>query len=121
MPPTLVIGLIWDTMQPQIVLEKWLKHSQSLSAFLLKLGKCVMILFVSNWRKSAYLYYFFVSIYMCRNPNNENFATRWKPSTPQNPCHLSINDRIEMIDTKLNGERMMFWEELKQEFKKDTF
>lgn len=43
----------------------------------------------------------------------------WKQHNPENPCYLSINDTLEMVEGRLNNERAIFWEEIKKEFKKE--
>ncbi|XP_065202786.1 esterase FE4-like [Planococcus citri] len=53
------------------------------------------------------------------NPNNENIEVIWKPSTSENPCYLDIDEKLTMVDGKLNGERSKFWDNLKAKFKHD--
>lgn len=53
--------------------------------------------------------------YVFSDPNCEGSDVQWRPTNPQKPCHLNINNTIEMIDSKLNGERFEFWDNLKME------
>ncbi|XP_065219414.1 esterase FE4-like [Planococcus citri] len=50
------------------------------------------------------------------DPNYGKLNIRWEPSTVENPCYLRIDEKFELIDGKLNGKRMQFWENLKKEF-----
>ncbi|XP_065202724.1 esterase FE4-like [Planococcus citri] len=52
------------------------------------------------------------------NPNCEDLGTHWSPSTIETPCYMKIDKKMELIDGKLNGKRMEFWENLKKELKK---
>lgn len=52
------------------------------------------------------------------DPNYESLSTRWKPTTPDKPCYLDINDKLSMIEGRLNEERMEFWQYLKKKYGK---
>ncbi|XP_065202760.1 esterase E4-like isoform X2 [Planococcus citri] len=51
------------------------------------------------------------------DPNHEDFPVRWKPSTPDDPCYLSINNPSEMVDGKLNNDRLQFWDNIKRKYR----
>ncbi|XP_065202784.1 esterase FE4-like [Planococcus citri] len=53
------------------------------------------------------------------NPNCEDLGTNWNPSTIEKPCYMKIDRKMELIDGKLNGERMEFWENLKKKLKRE--
>ena len=42
----------------------------------------------------------------------------WKPTTPDHPSHLIIDETLQVKDELLNGKRMEFWHKLKSKFKK---
>ncbi|XP_065219358.1 juvenile hormone esterase-like [Planococcus citri] len=52
------------------------------------------------------------------NPNYTGVEVQWEPSTIENPRYLSINEPLKLVNGKLNGERMEFWENLKRKYKK---
>ncbi|XP_065219165.1 carboxylesterase 1D-like [Planococcus citri] len=52
------------------------------------------------------------------DPNYEGLEVHWKPSSVENPCYLSIDDPLTVVEGKLNGKRMEFWEEIKKQFSK---
>ncbi|XP_065219224.1 esterase E4-like [Planococcus citri] len=52
------------------------------------------------------------------DPNYEGLEVHWKPSRIENPHYLSFNDPLTVIEGKLNGKRMEFWENIKKQFKK---
>ncbi|XP_065202765.1 esterase E4-like [Planococcus citri] len=53
------------------------------------------------------------------NPNYEGIPVQWKPSTADDPCHLIINDTLELKNELLNGKRMEFWHNIKKHFKEE--
>lgn len=55
-----------------------------------------------------------IHISLRRDPNYPDLPVQWRPSTPQEPCYLNINDTLEVIDGQLNNERMQFWNKLKK-------
>ncbi|XP_065202792.1 esterase FE4-like [Planococcus citri] len=56
------------------------------------------------------------------NPNDNTMKVEWKTHKRENPCYLSINETLQMIEGRLNNERAIFWDEIKREFKKpDNF
>ncbi|XP_065218913.1 uncharacterized protein LOC135844603 [Planococcus citri] len=52
------------------------------------------------------------------DPNYEGLEVQWKPSSVDNPCYLSIDDPLTVVEGKLNGKRMEFWEDIKKQFSK---
>ncbi|XP_065202770.1 esterase E4-like [Planococcus citri] len=55
------------------------------------------------------------------NPNDyEGMKVNWKPTKPECPSHLIINDTLEARDEVLNGERLEFWHKLKTKFTKSS-
>ncbi|XP_065202785.1 juvenile hormone esterase-like [Planococcus citri] len=52
------------------------------------------------------------------DPNYENLGVQWNPTTVENPCYLSINEQLKSHEGKLNGKRMEFWENMKNQFTK---
>ncbi|XP_065208415.1 esterase E4-like isoform X2 [Planococcus citri] len=53
------------------------------------------------------------------NPNYEEMEVEWKPTTLAHPSHLIIDEKLEVRDQLLNGERMQFWHSLKNKFQKN--
>ncbi|XP_065202747.1 esterase E4-like [Planococcus citri] len=53
------------------------------------------------------------------DPNYEEFSIKWRPSTPETPCYLSINKPFAMVDGKLNNDRLEFWDTIKKKYKKE--
>ncbi|XP_065202773.1 esterase E4-like [Planococcus citri] len=53
------------------------------------------------------------------NPNCETLKVNWKPTNPDNPSYLTIDETPEVKDELLNGERMEFWHNIKRQFKRD--
>ncbi|XP_065202753.1 esterase E4-like isoform X2 [Planococcus citri] len=51
------------------------------------------------------------------DPNYENCLVKWKPCTLEEPCHLSINQPMVMVDGKLNNDRLEFWERIQEKYK----
>lgn len=49
-----------------------------------------------------------------RNPNDNYTNVTWKPSTPENPCHLVVGKTLEIRENVLNEERFDFWKEVKK-------
>ena len=47
------------------------------------------------------------------NPNYQDASVQWLPSTKENPTYLQIDDPSQMIEGKINGKRLEFWEDLK--------
>ncbi|XP_065202717.1 esterase E4-like [Planococcus citri] len=47
------------------------------------------------------------------DPNYENLGVHWRPTTPQEQCYLNIDDNIQLIEGKLNNDRMEFWNNLR--------
>ncbi|XP_065211401.1 esterase FE4-like [Planococcus citri] len=47
------------------------------------------------------------------NPNYKRLGVKWKPTTIECPSHLIIDQTLEVKDELLNGERMQFWQNLK--------
>ncbi|XP_065215837.1 esterase E4-like [Planococcus citri] len=52
------------------------------------------------------------------NPNYDGLEVEWKPTTPDSPSYLIINEKLQIKDELLNGERMEFWHRLKNKFVK---
>ncbi|XP_065218873.1 esterase E4-like isoform X1 [Planococcus citri] len=52
------------------------------------------------------------------DPNYEGLEVHWKSSSIENPHYLSFDDPLTVIEGKLNGKRMEFWENIKKQFKK---
>ncbi|XP_065219497.1 esterase E4-like [Planococcus citri] len=52
------------------------------------------------------------------DPNYEGLEVHWKPSSVDNPCYLSFDDPLTVVEGKLNGKRMEFWEDIKKQFSK---
>ncbi|XP_065202729.1 esterase FE4-like [Planococcus citri] len=50
------------------------------------------------------------------DPNNSELEVRWKPSTLENPCYLSVNNPMQIVEGKVNGERLKFWDNIKKQF-----
>ncbi|XP_065202733.1 esterase E4-like [Planococcus citri] len=59
----------------------------------------------------------FTSFARTGNPNYESLPVEWKPSTPDKPCYLDINETITLVNGKLNNERSEFWDGIKKQFK----
>ncbi|XP_065211405.1 esterase E4-like [Planococcus citri] len=53
------------------------------------------------------------------NPNYKEMEVEWKPTNPDHPSHLIIDEKLEVKDGLLNGDRMEFWHKLKNQFQKD--
>ncbi|XP_065219197.1 esterase E4-like [Planococcus citri] len=53
------------------------------------------------------------------DPNYHGLEVQWNPSTVENPCYLSIKEELKIVDGKLNGERMEFWETQKKLYRAD--
>ncbi|XP_065202777.1 esterase E4-like [Planococcus citri] len=53
------------------------------------------------------------------NPNYEGMEVNWKPTNPEHPSHLIIDETLDARDEVLNGERLEFWLRLKKKFRKD--
>ncbi|XP_065222438.1 esterase FE4-like [Planococcus citri] len=54
------------------------------------------------------------------DPNYEGITTQWKPTTAENPCYLSIKNKLSLVDGKLNGNGAKFWDELRQELEENN-
>lgn len=78
--------------------------------------KLVTILFmpihISNIRNISIIFI------LSSDPNFEGMNVNWKPTRPERPSHLIINETLEVADRVLNGERMEFWHKLKRKFQK---
>ncbi|XP_065202744.1 esterase E4-like [Planococcus citri] len=52
------------------------------------------------------------------DPNFEELPVHWRPTKPDSHCYLNINNKIEMIDSRLHEEKLEFWDKIKKEFGK---
>ncbi|XP_065202740.1 esterase E4-like [Planococcus citri] len=52
------------------------------------------------------------------NPNNEDLNVHWKPTKPDSPCYLNINNNLTMVDSRLHNEKLEFWDKIKKQFEK---
>ncbi|XP_065202746.1 esterase E4-like [Planococcus citri] len=52
------------------------------------------------------------------DPNFEELHVHWRPTKPDSPCYLNIDNKIEMIDSRLHEEKLVFWDKIKKEFGK---
>ncbi|XP_065202737.1 esterase E4-like [Planococcus citri] len=50
------------------------------------------------------------------DPNFEELQVHWRPTKPDSPCYLNINNQIQMIDSRLHDEKLVFWDKIKKEF-----
>lgn len=55
-------------------------------------------------------------IFHFSDPNDRSIRIKWKPTTLENPCHLNFGSKLEVIDGKINQERLAFWEQLKRQY-----
>lgn len=49
-----------------------------------------------------------------RNPTASFPGIEWKPYKQENPCYLSINKNLKLIEEKLRGKEFEFWKKLLQ-------
>ncbi|XP_065202739.1 esterase E4-like [Planococcus citri] len=50
------------------------------------------------------------------DPNFENLEVHWRPTKPDSPCYLSINNKLEMINGRVHEEKLVFWDKIKKQF-----
>lgn len=50
------------------------------------------------------------------NPNFEDLPVHWKPTRPDTPCYLSINDDLQVVDSRFHNEKLEFWDNIKKQF-----
>lgn len=58
----------------------------------------------------------FYYIFPLSNPNFEDLRVHWKPTKPDAPCYLSINEDLQMVDDQLHSEKYKFWDNIKKQF-----
>lgn len=46
------------------------------------------------------------------NPNYTGIETQWEPATEDKYCYLDINDKLQLINGRAQGDRMEFWQQL---------
>ncbi|XP_065202761.1 esterase E4-like [Planococcus citri] len=54
------------------------------------------------------------------DPNFEAIQVKWKPTTVDNPCYFSIKNPLEMVDGKLNNDRLNFWQNIQKKFGREN-
>ncbi|XP_065202738.1 esterase E4-like [Planococcus citri] len=54
------------------------------------------------------------------DPNFENLPVQWRPTKPDSPCYLSINNNLEVVDNRFHNEKFEFWDRIKKQFSKNN-